>query len=297
MPQILDYLRTESGGQKNRSGISSVNQTHVITTDVEVALTWIDKHPRTPKLNGQVDTVPGYFWDDIKPTQKHRLVWELACSATPFTFEPEPESPLAAPADIAINSELIDEPTLVDAMDRPIMTRAGEWIAGVTRSRPLLTYVVTKNLGTDPAWMETHLGAVNRDPVRLRGRICASNTLMLRRFSMSPYTTQNRTRFTVCSFELHYDPRKWIKRIWNVGTIQLVEFTTAEGAKAYRQERILAGRDQQPVETPVPLDKKGRVIPGVLTPNADSPVDVSKMVTLEFNVQPLQSFTGILPLT
>lgn len=297
MAQILDYKITQLSGQLSRSGTDSIAQTHIISTDQLVTLPWIQSHRSTPKLHAPVLDFPGYYWDDLKPVQKTKLVWEITGSATPFEFEPEPDSPLAMPADIAVNSELIEEPTRFDAKGKPIVTRAGEWISGVNRSRPILTYVVAKNLATDPAWLETHLGAVNQDPVRLRGRICQPNTLMLRRLSLSPYTTKDRVRYTVCSFELHYDPQTWIRRLWNIGTIQLVEFQTAAGRKAYRQERIKTGVPAQPIESPVALDKKGKVIPGVLTPEADTPVDVSKMEILYFDVQPLQKFTGVLPLT
>jgi hypothetical protein len=297
MAAILDYKVTQLSGQLSRAGTDSIAQTHVISTDSLVTLGWIQSHRLTPKLHSPVQGFPGYYWDDLKPVQKAKLVWEITGSATPFEFEPEPDSPLAMPADIAVNSELIEEPTQFDWKGRPIVTRAGEWIAGVMRSRPLLTYVITKNLGTDPNWSETHLGAVNLDPVRIRGIVRPPNTLMLRRLSLSPYQTKDRVRHTVCSFELHYDPRTWIKRLWNVGTIQLVEFTTDAGKKAWKQERILTeGTVRQPVENAVPLDLKGRVIPGVLTPDADTPVDVSKMVRLDFHVQPLQAFNGVLPL-
>lgn len=298
MAQILDYKITQLSGQLSRSGTDSIAQTHIISTDQLVTLAWLQNHRLTPKLHGPVQNIPGYYWDDLKPVQKARLVWEITGSATPFEFEPEPDSPLAMPADIAVNSELIEEPTQLDWKGRPIMTRAGEWIAGVMRSRPLLTYVVTKNLGTDPLWSETHMGSVNLDPVRIRGIVRPPNTLMLRRLSLSPYTTRDRVKYTVCSFELHYDPRTWIKRLWNVGTIQLVEGTDPVTLKkAWRQERILTeGKVRQPVESAVPLDIKGRVIPGVLTPDADTPVDVSKLIPLEFHVQPLQRFNGVLPL-
>lgn len=297
MAAILDYKITQISGQLSRSGTDAIMQTHIISTSELVTLSWIQNHRLTPKLHAAVQNFPGYYWDDLKPVQKAKLVWEITGSATPFEFEPEPDSPLAMPAEIAVNSELIDEPTLFDSKKRPIVTRAGEWIPGVNASRPLLTYVVVKNLATDPAWMETHLGAVNLDPVRLRGRICKPNTLMLRRLSLSPYTTKDRVRYTVCSFELHYDPLTWIKRLWNVGTIQLVEYRTEAGRKAYRQERIMVGVPPQPVESPVALDLKGKVIPGVLTPEADTPVDVSKMEVLKFDVQPIQQFTGVLPIT
>ena len=295
MARILHYKITQRGGSENRSGAEQIRESHVIAVDAPVTLAWIRNHPSTPK-NG-MQAAPGYWWDDFNVDQKAPLVFELKVTASPYEFDVQPDSPLAKPADISVGTELVEEPTLFDSTGKPIMTRAGEWIPGVTRERPLLTYIVEKNLGVDPGWLETHLGAVNRDPVRLRGRTCLPNTLMLRRLSLGKYVTENRTRYTPASFELHYDPQTWIKRLWNNGTIQLVEYKTDNGRKAYRQARIMTGTPPQPTETAVPLDRMGMVIPGVLTPDADTPVDVSKLVILSFNVQPIQTFTGVLPLT
>ena len=106
--------------------------------------------------------------------------------------------------------------------------------------------------------MTGDFGSVNLDAVRIRGRLRKPNTLMLRRVSLGEYTTVNRKRFCSLSFELHYDPLGWIRRLWNVGTIQLVEFTNDKGKKAWRQERILTtGGGRKPIDTPVPLDRRG----------------------------------------
>ena len=299
MARILEFKITTGKTEESRTGNDKISVSITVSTDELVSPQWMRNHPLTPKINGPAEGFPGFYWDTVNQEQKFKLIWQIDCTASEFLIEPEPDSPLAAAAEIAVNSELIDEPTQFDWKGRPIMTTAGEWIAGVTRSRPLLTYVISKNLPQDPAWLETHLGAVNKDPVRLRGRICKPNTLMLRRLSLSPYTSKGKVSFTVCGFELHYDPYEWIKRIWNKGTIQLIEFKTAKGAKAYRQERIKV-RDSngvmQNVEDAVPIDKKGRVIPGVLSPEQDTPVDVSKLVVLSFEVQPVQTFGGVLPL-
>ena len=165
---------------------------------------------------------------------------------------------------------------------------------GVSRDRPRLVYRVEKNLGQDPDWLDTHVGAVNIDPVRLRNRVRKPNTLMLRRLSLGKYREENRTKFTPAVFELHYDPLGWIVKVWNAGTVQLVEFRTEAGAKAYRQEAILQGKPAAPVSEPVPLDVHGRHIFDIAKPDELAP---ARLVQLEFEVQPRQRFTGVLPLT
>jgi len=298
MPRILHYKITQRSGQENRSGSDQVSETHILAVDEAVTLAWIRNHPSTPKIG--MPAAPGYWWDSFQVSQKAKLIFELSVSASPFTFDPIPDSPLARRAEISVDSELVEEPTLFDATGKPIMNRAGEWIQGVSRERPLLTYLIEKNLARDPAWLETHLGAVNRDSVTLRGRVCPPNTLMLRRLSLGKYVTENRDRFSPCSIALHYDPLTWIRRIWNRGTIQLVKVPRVinnQTRLVWVQARIKSGSPPQNIEEPVPLDKRGQVIDGVLTPENDTPVDVSKMVILDFHVQPVQNFRGVLPLT
>lgn len=297
MARLIAYHVNERAAADDRSGVERLSQKHTAVTDVPVSETWIARAAQTPKKNLPVSGQPGFFWDAVNRKQVAPLIWEIDCSASRFELPATTGSPLVEAARISIDSELISEPTLADYKGRPLMNRAGEFIAGQTAERPLLVYRVVKNLGQDPLWLDDYPGAVNRDPVRLRGRVRRPGSLMLRRLSLSEYQTIDRTSFTTCSFELHYDPRGWIKRLLNVGTLQLVEFQTEAGRKAYRQERIMAGKPLQPVENPVPLDNRGRVIDGVLDPEGDSPVDVSKLVVLEFDVQPLQTFTGVLPLT
>lgn len=298
--RIVKYNITERAGTVQRGANDTLSNKHVIITDVPVSINWIKRHPDTPKLNTPVEGQPGLYWDKIDPRQTGRLVWELDCSATPFVFDPIPESPLARPAEITIDSELISEPTLFDHKKRPLVTRAGEFIAGVSRERPLLVYRVSKNLAADPVWLDNYPGCVNLDAVRLRGRIRKAGTLMLRRLSLSNYVREGRYKYCTCSFELHYDPLGWIKRLWNMGTLQLVEFKKENGQKAFRQERIMttaSGMTLMPVEEPVPLDMKGKPLENILDPNGTTPVDPNKLVVLEYDVQPLVNFTGVLPLT
>lgn len=296
MAQIVAYHISERSATGDRGGNESLTEKHTVVVDSPVSVEWIARHNQTPKENGAVLAHPGFFWDSVSRKQVAKLIWEIDCSASRFEFLTAGDDPLAEPARISIDSELISEPTLTDYKGRPLVNRAGEFIAEQTVERPLLVYRVAKNLGSDPLWLDDYPGAVNRDPVRLRGRVRRAGTLMLRRVSLSEYSLINRTSVTACTFELHYDPRGWVKRLLNVGTVQLLEFTTAAGKKIWQQERILTGKPPVPVDAPVPLDIRGQVIDGVLDPEGDSPVDVSKLVVLSYDVQPLKTFTGVLPL-
>lgn len=295
MPDIIAYHVTERGGTDSLSQ-DVITEKHVIVTDVPVSIEFIARHRRTPKLNTEHTAHPGFWYDSVSPKQVKPVVWEIDVHATTFQFPEIPESPLDEAASISLDSEIFSEPTLFDYKGRPIVTTAGEWIADVNVERCHWVYKVTKNVGSDPEWLDDYGAAINSDSVRLRGRVRKPNTLMLRRISLSPYTKKNRVSFSTLSFELHYRPEGWIHRKWNRGTLQLIEFKTPEGKKAWRQEKILAGNPSQPVSEPVALGKNGRIVPGVLDPNGDTPLDVSKLIVLKIQTQLDKPFAK-LPLT
>lgn len=295
MARIIDYDVTAVAGSST-PGAQTIRETHHIVTDVPVTLEWISRHRLTPKLNDACRAHPGFYWASVDPNRRGRLEWEIDVSATPFQFPDVADSPLARPAGISIDSEELTEPTLFDRKGRPLVNTAGEWLAGQTRTRVRLIYRVKKNLAADPVWLDTYPGAVNADAVRLRGRVRPKNTLMLRRVSLGDYQKENNTWFTPCEFELHYDPLTWIERVWNRGTVKLVQFTTEAGKKAYRQERIVSGTPPQAIDEPVPLDARGQPLEGVLDPKGETPIDFRKMIVLNVETQPLLPFTGVLPI-
>lgn len=283
-------------GDGTRTTDERYKEKRVVIVTGAVSLQWIARHPLLPRENAPVEDQPGFYWDTVSRKQLSPLAWELDCEASPFSFPSQPDSPLAEPADISVDCDLREEHTLFDHKKRPIVTTAGEWIAGVTREVPTLVYRVAKNLGTDPAWFDTHMGAINSDAVRLRGRTCAPKTLLLRRCSLAPYQTRNRVRYTACTLELSYKADQWIHRIWNRGTLQLIEFKNEKQKKDWRQERILSGNPATPVTEPVPLDAKGVPLEGVLDPNQTTPIDPRKMIILDIQTQIENRFTGVLPL-
>jgi hypothetical protein len=295
MPEIVGYHVTERSGNDSQTTEDTIQEKIVIVVSEPVSMEWIARHPRTPKLNTQHRMHPGFYFETITPKQISALAWELDTRCTTFQFPDMPESPLNEPAEISIDSNEITEPTLFDYKLRPITTTAGEWLADVTVERCHWVYKVSKNVGSDPAWLDDYGAAINSDPVRLRGRVRPKHSLMLRRLSMTPYTTKNKVSFSRLSFELHYRPELWIQQKWNMGTIQLVEFTTAENKKAWRQEKILSGSPAAPIDKPVPIGKDGKVIPGALNPSGDQPFDVSKLISLPVQTQVDRSFR-VLPL-
>lgn len=297
MANVVDYGVTAEKGDIARDGSTSITEMHTIVVDGDVSLEWILSRLE-PKQNREHANHPGYFWDRISPNHVKRFVWECECVATPFQINPIPAAdPLARPAVITADGALVSEPTNFDYKGRPITTTAGEFIGGVERDRGQMVYHVSKNVGQDPAWLDSYLGAVNLDAVTLRGRTRAKGTLKLLSPSLSDYTVENRTRFCTLTFDLLFDPLGHAAERWNLGTLQLVR-REVNGRQAWVQEPIMNNATpRQLVEAPVPLDMRGRVIDGALNSAGDGrPLDVSKMVKLKFEVQPQLPFNGVLPL-
>lgn len=251
---------------------------------------WGDSHPREK----------GFYLDYIKPVHKSRLVWELELEYTPYKGGQIDPDPLARPADVTFSSSLIELPTFFDYKRRPMTTTAGEFISGIVESIPLIEYSITKNLGQDPAWLLTHLGAVNADPIKLRGRTWAPKTVLFSAVSAGPYITENRSLFSEFRLTLLADPRTWTKEVWNRGTVQLElrQRVTDSGIKSYyRQVQILEGDPPEPVQEPVPLDENGFVIDSYLQKDRTEPIKPGLLIKLNFETQHPRTFTNVLPLT
>lgn len=273
-----------------------MHEVHLIVSDVSASIGWARENCRA-KLNYEHADLPGYFWDNIRPKKTGRLTWEIDCTATPFQFQADAENPLERPAVITYDGSLVVEPTNFDSDARPICTTAGEFIAGVERDRPIIAYHVQKNLPADPVWLHSHIGATNADAVKLRGRICPPRTLKLVNPSGGPFTTENRVRFFSMTFDLLFDPLGHRVERWNLGTLQLVEKLNKKGKKTYVQEVIRTGSPPKPVDEPVPIDIRGKVIENFLTPSDDGrPFDVTKLVKRSWDVQRVLPFGGVLPL-
>lgn len=252
---------------------------------------WDDPHPKEP----------GFYLDYIDPRKISRLVWELEAIYTVFKGGQVDPNPLARPADVTFNTSLVEQATLFDNKRRPIMNTAGEFITGVSQQFPLLEYSVVKNLATDPDWLETHVGAVNSDVVKLRNRTWKPKTLLLSAVSGGAYQTENRTRYSEFQLTILADSRTWTQEVWNRGTVRLEKTKTivkiGQGRwtlkDVWRQIPILEGEEgsRTPVTEAVPLGLDAQPLVDFSEPG--KPIDPSKLVTLKFDVQPELPFSKL----
>ena len=252
-----------------------------------------------PKWNQPHPRELGFYLDIIHPTQISRLVWELDAEYTIFKGGQQDPNPTSRPAEISGKSSLIEQPTFFDYRRRPITTTAGEFIPGVMQSIPITEYTVEKNLSADPGWIQTHVGGINEDAVRIRGLTWAPKTLMLGAVSFGAFKTEERATYSEYSLTIMADPRTWTHEVWNVGTVELYERDVLINGKfrtVWSQRDITRGSPPARVEDPVPLDDKGRAIVDYLNSGTGEPMKTSRLRTLKFDTQNIVRFGGVLPL-
>lgn len=268
----------------------------VLKTSDRVTWTDLRRMRPVPRWNDAHPKEPGFWLDFIKPTHKSRLVWELECEYTTFKGGQIDPDPIARPPVVTFQSSLVEQPTLSDRNKRPIVNRAGEFIQGIMQQIPIVEYSFTKNYAADPAWIQSHIGAVNEDTVKLRGITWKPNTLLLSAVSGGDFVEENRARYTSISGTIMADPRGWTQEVWNLGTVQLAQQErTIAGKKkmVWVQVPITEGDPAEPVSQPVPLDENGIAITDAYVPDRTEPLKKQKLITLKFDVQPLRSFAEL----
>ena len=255
---------------------------------------WSDEHP----------TEPGFYLDFVHPVHKKRQVWELEAEYTPFKGGQIDSDPIQRPAVVTYSTSLVEQATLRDNKGRPTVNRAGEFIQGLMLQVPIVEYKFSKNLPGDPAWLQTHLGAVNSETVTLRGLKWAPKTLLLSSAEGGEFITENRSTYTPTSGTILADYRTWTQEVWNTGTVQLKQVTIEvdrgnlpgkELRTVWRQVPILEGDPPEPITEPRPLDEDGRLIVDPYEPSKDEPLKKQKLITLRFDLQPELPF-NVLPL-
>lgn len=277
----------------------------VITTE-RVAWEFIEKQSFFPKYESEHWEERGFFLNNWKPVTSQGRVWEIELEFLPIKFgQPDP-NPLNRPAVITFETSLVEQPTNWDTNRKPIVTTAGEFITGVMQKIPIVDYSVSKNLAADPKWLQTHLGAVNSDEVRLRGLLWKPKTLLLASVSGGDFTTENRTTFAPFGLKIMADVRGWTQEVWNRGTVELkkvwkkVDDPSTKSGVAYKhvwtQVPIEAGDPPERVTDPVPIDINGRAVPDYLQKNDKEPLKPDSLISLNFETQRALPFLGVLPL-
>lgn len=260
----------------------------VLRTNERVTWTVLRMMQPVPRWNEEHPTERGFYLDHVKPTHKSKMVWELETEYTPIKGGQIDADPLARPVEIIYSSSLVEQPTLFDRKGRAIVNRAAEFIEGLVKQVPIVEYSFAKNLSKDPAWIQTHLGAVNSDTIKIRGLTWKPKTLLLSAVSGGAFVTENRSKYTPISGTILADPRTWTQEVWNKGTVQLKQVSRliGDGFKdVYVQVPILEGSPAEPVSEPVPLDEEGLRIEEAIQKDEAEPLKKQKLITLKFDIQ------------
>lgn len=300
MARILKYRWYEMEFEDRRDVRENTLQRKLlIKTDVRVAWSRLRLLRPVPRHGDEDNWEAGFFLDYVQGRHKSRLVWELDLYYTPFKGQQRDRDPLQRPAVITGQTSLIELPSNRDWKGMPIVTTAGEPLLGIMRQIPAVDYTVKKNLSQDPQWLLTHLGAVNSDIVTLRGLPWKPRTLLLSAVQLGEYTTEDRSTYSEFLLTINANPLTWSQEVFNVGTLQLLPFEEQRNGKkitVYRQVPILEGDPPAPVQEPVPLDEFGRYAGDSFQKSSKQPLKPTKLISLNFHVQPELRFNNILPL-
>lgn len=306
MAAIQRFWFSKTSIEKNRSGENSVRNTLKIITTERVRWSWIEAQSFFPRFNAEHFEEPGYFLDSWKPNQTQGCIWEVELEYVPFKAERVDPNPLARIAEITFDTSLVEQPANRTWEGRPTVTTAGEPILGVMQQIPLVEYTVQKNLASDPSWLQSHLGAVNADPIQLRGLTWAPKTLLLASCSGGKFTTENRATYAPYTLKLMADYRTWTQEVWNQGTVQLKKVwrtyddpNTKSGLahkQVWVQVPIETGDPPEPVTDPVPIDINGVAIIDYLQKDQKQPIRPDALIKLYFETQKCLPFQGVLPL-
>ena len=307
MASIQRFWFSKTSIEKGADPLNNVlrNTLKILTTD-RVAWSWIEKQSFFPRFNAEHFEESGFYLDSWKPNHLQRNYWEVELEYVPFKAGMIEANPLSRRAEITFETSLVEQPTFRTADNRPIVTTAGEFIEGVMERIPLVEYTLVKNLPTDPAWLQTHLGAVNGDAIKLRGLTWAPKTLLLNSVSGGAYTVENRTEFAPFTLKVIADVRTWTQEVWNRGTVELKKVwrtyddPSSKSGLAHKQVwvqvPIETGDPPEPVSDPVPIDIKGRAVVNYLQRDEKQPIRPDSLIKLYFETQKTLQFQGVLPL-
>jgi len=201
---------------------------------------------------------------EIRQDEDNPQLWEVTIPYSSKIDDPEEsENPLQRPAKIAFRREKFTRITVVDGRERLILNSAGDLVE-VERDDNRLVISVQKNVPTVPRWIDAYSDAVNRDRIRIRGRVFKKGTLKFEGLSIpNRETTENSISYVPLAFELHHRQGGWAELMPNRGFNERIirdlksDDGTAVG-KSKRLEKILVGDPPEPATEPVWLDKEGK---------------------------------------
>jgi hypothetical protein len=297
--EIFRWYETDAIDDVSDPQANSVTSRVKLRTDVRLSWTKIRSLRPMPRAGEEHPMEPGFFYKKATPKQLHKRVWEVELEYVPFQLEEEDKNPLNRKPKISYDSSSIEIPADRDNRGRMVVNTAAEPLLGIMRQIPTIDYTINVNLAKDPAFLQTHLMAVNRDTVVLRGLPWKPKTLLFASVSAGEFQKENKVSFSPFTLKIMANPLTWTQEVFNTGTLQLEEYELQRNGrtlKRYRQVPILEGSPAEPVSEAKALDERGRYVDDALQPSRTEPVKKTKLITLKFDIQPEVPFNNVLPL-
>lgn len=225
-------------------------------------------------------TVAGAYVDEFEPVRHGNTKgWQARVH-----YKTEPavqldQYPWDRPAEISVETEIIQVPTFKRADGTAILNTAGGLIYGVTRPIVRLIFQVEKNVQSIPSWVLAYSDlAVNNDEITVKGLTLPAGKVQLQkvRAPVTQYATVNGVTvpYEVLNFALAYDPRGWETKAYNRGLMCKKDDGTIDYCVTDAKE---------PVTEPQFLDADGKQIPLPVSPASIIEVDASNITPLPFN--------------
>lgn len=289
-------------GELNESWERGYDRDYIaVTNSVEDTEADIWQHPNCPVLN------KAPVWDNLakcdklsaklrKKTGNGKWRWDVKAHFASVQFEePKSVNPLDDPAEIEIDTELVQEERYFDRNGNPTINTAGDLIK-VMVEIPRSDIQITKNIAIYNAWIKNIAGVVNSSMVRIKGVPWERGTLKITKVHVGKTEYRNNKAFMVAKVSMRHKEEGWATSALNVGYYELIPDPTGQvrdkfGKPALVRWRCLtSGLYGEPESQPVFLDAKGRrptmkvVQSGIEKEVPKYPLDPEDVIVLNFDM-------------
>lgn len=233
----------------------------VRTNDTRTECTIFDVEVAEPRFR------KNYTFADLRVVRRKltntdcTYLYRLEVEFEQYTYQ----TPYLEPIDWQWETAFIEVPAYIDAKKRPIVTDAGEPIAGLKRRVKLWIARGTRKVANIPDWVWDYGVSVNKDVVKIDGRSFNPDELQLQRLSIGSWDSIeiNKRKFAYrpLDIEIWFNPLTWRTPVLNQGFVELVErtFTDDRGVERTRYVQVrCTNADGTPTDKKVFLNASGQ---------------------------------------
>lgn len=265
---------------------------NVIVTPGTSPLTVL-RHPDVPKPYNQHPEFPAAYAGKPTIEQENLRLYRVD---VPYTTKLEPgekrggipDNPLAKPVSISVRSTTVRELIQTDWEGYPLVNTAGDLIQGVEEDETLWQITAVKNVPpVIPSWFEDYGNAINKDSVRVRGKLVKKNQLKITGIELPDSEYDNGVEYISLSISALYRKKNWERQFLNYGLRERKRVWNADTEKYDDTGIGPVVIDGEAVTEPVPLDKDGRAFRDYLA--LTDPPDVIEYITQKVSKSDIES--------